>query len=160
MKTAIHRRDPEIQLYFPIWYHGHGRKMYVERFDRKNHTLIISGSAAKVVIKKASSVYSDVKGWLVDWEVVQFRPYEEGVLGRTHFDDDDLAAAFGLSDDSDEFGDWLIERYGADSAAQGKYIRWRDFLNIPCPGTGGNGDPNISIDLDDEIRNAVRQLLA
>ena len=162
MATAVRRRDPQIRLYFPVWCHHHGSKMFVELFDQQNRVLVISGSAAEVIIKKASSVYPnypDVEGWFGDWEVVQCRPYETGVRGRSQFSDEDLAAAFGLSDDSGKFGDWLIDQFGADAAEQGKYIRWGNFLNIPCPGTGNDGDPNVSIHLDDEIQNAVRQLL-
>jgi hypothetical protein len=133
--------------------------MCVEQLDKQNHILVISGSAAKVTIRKVSSVYQDTKGWFVDWEIVQCQPYEEGVRGRSQFNDEDIVVAFGLSEGSGRFGDWLIERFGADSAEQGKYIRWENFLNIPCPGTGHDGDPNISIYLDEEIQDAVRQLL-
>jgi hypothetical protein len=59
----------------------------------------------------------------------------------------------------EESGEWLLDRYGGDSAAQGFYIRWRNCLNIPCPGTGHDGDPNISVTLSDDIKEAVRQLL-
>ena len=159
MKTAVQRRDPEIRWYFPIWCHHHGSKMRVEQLDQQNHILVISGSAAKVTIRKASSVYPDAKGWFVDWKVVQYKPYDEGACGRSQFNDEDISAAFGLSESSGKFGEWLIKQFGADSAEQGKYIRWKNFLNIPCPGTGHDGDPNVSIHLDEEIQNAVRQLL-
>ncbi|MBI2052554.1 MAG: hypothetical protein HYT38_02685 [Candidatus Sungbacteria bacterium] len=160
MATAVRRKDPQIRWYHPVWCHHHGAKMRVEQVDPQNHILIISGSAAEVTIRKASSMSPDVEGWFVDWEVVQERPYGTGVRGRSWFSDKDLAAAFGLSDDSGVFGDWLIDQFGADSAEQGKYIRWKGFLNIPCPGTGHDGDPNVSIHLDDEIRNAVQQLFS
>ncbi|MCX6813615.1 MAG: hypothetical protein NT078_00045, partial [Candidatus Azambacteria bacterium] len=117
--------------------------MRVKKLDLLRHILIIGSSAARIVIRKASWVYPGAKGWFVDWEVNQYKPYKEGVLGRSRFNDDELAAAFGLSDNSGNFGDWLIERFGADSAEQGKYIRWKTFLNIPCPGTGNDGDPNV-----------------
>lgn len=42
---------------------------------------------------------------------------------------------------------------------QGAFIRYGNFLNIPSPGTGHDGDPNISILIDGPIRRAVRQLL-
>lgn len=144
------------------WCHHHGSKMYVESLDQQNRILVISGSAAKVTIRRASSVYPDIKRkeWFVDWEVVQCAPCKEGTRGRTRFSDEDLAAAFGLSDSSGKSGDWLIQEFGAHVAEQGKYIRWGVYLNIPCPGTGNDGDPNVSIHLDDEIRNAVQQLLA
>lgn len=158
MKASV-QRDPEIRLYFPIWCHLHGSKMRVKKLNLLQHILVIGSSAAKIVIRKALWVHSGAKGWFVDWEVNQYKPYKEGVWGRVHFTDKELAAAFGLSDDSGKFGDWLIRRFGADSAEQGKYIRWKTFLNIPCPGTGNDGDPNVSIHLDKEIQNAVRQLL-
>ncbi len=159
MKTAVQRRDPAFRWYFPIWCHHHGNKMRVEQLDEQNRTLVISGSAAKVMIRRASSVYPDAKGWFVDWEVVQCKPYEEGVRGRSQFNDGDLQAAFGLSKNSGKYGQWLIDQFGADVADQGKYIRWRNFLNIPCPGTGHDGDPNVSIHLDEQIQDAVRRLL-
>jgi len=162
MEGSVQRRQkPKIRLYIPIWYHPHGSKMCVESLDQQNRILIISGSAAKVTIRRTSSVYPDIKkDWFVDWEVVQCALYKEGTRGRTRFNDEDLAAAFGLSDNSGKLGDWLIEQFGADSAKPGGYIRWEEFLNIPCPGTGQDGDPNVSIRLDEEIRNAVQQLLA
>jgi hypothetical protein len=133
--------------------------MLVEQFDKENQALVISGNSAKVTIRKASSVHPNAKGWFVDWEVVHNRPYEEWVRGRSRFNDDDLEAAFGLSENSGKFGDWLIKQFGADVANQGKYIRWKKFLNIPCPGTGNDGDPNVSIHLDEEIQDTVRELL-
>ena len=152
-------RKPNIHLYHPDWCHHHGAKMVVVSLDPLNEILVIAGSAAKVTIQKASCVFPGKQGWFVDWEVVQCRPLEEGARGRVLFSDADLAAAFGLSDRSGKFGGWLIARYGADVAEQGKYIRWQQFLNIPCPGTGHDGDPNVSIHIDGKIRDAVCQLL-
>jgi len=130
--------------------------MRVEEFDSGNHLLVIAGSAARVRITRRATTVDE--GWFVDWEVVQTQ--QEKVNGRVIFTSDDLRAAFGLSEESGRFGDWLIKRFGADSAAQGRYIRWKNFLNIPCPGTGHDGDPNVSIHFDEEIQDAVRQLLA
>ncbi len=133
--------------------------MRVQQLDRESKRLDIAGSAAKAVIKRASLVYPGAKGWFVDWEVVQSYPCDEVVRGRRQFNDDELTAAFGLTDNPGEHGLWLLDRFGGDSAEQGQYIRWRNFLNIPCPGTGHDGDPNISIRLNEEIKEAVRQLL-
>lgn len=158
-ETTVQRRDPEIRWGIPIWCHHHGSKMRVKHFELINHVLVISGNAARITIRKASDVFLDAKGWFVDWEVAQCKPYQEGVRGRVRFNDEDLAAAFGLSQSSGRFGERLIEQFGADSADQGKYIRWKGFLNIPCPGTGHDGDPNVSIHIDSKIQNAVQKLL-
>jgi len=152
------RKDPEIRLYFPVWYHHHGMKMRVKELNKEKQTLIISGSAASVSIGRAPIGFITTAMWSVEWKII-WSP-AEFTGGRIIFNSDELRAAFGLSDDSGEHGDWLIERFGGDSAEQGKYIRWKKFLNIPCPGTGHDGDPNVSIDIDEEMRNAVKQLLA
>ena len=153
MKTKVVRRDPEMGGFgIPIWCHHHGSKMRIQCFNKNESFVFIKGSAASLRIILVPNGL-----WLVEWEV------ENGIFkkvnGSTVFTRDELRAAFGLSDDSGKFGGWLIDQYGADSAQQGVYIRWKDFLNIPCPGTGHDGDPNISIHLDDEIKIAVRQLL-
>lgn len=41
----------------------------------------------------------------------------------------------------------------------GYFLRADDFLNIPCPGTGRDGDPNISIEIDVAMRDAVQEFL-
>ena len=155
MKKPAQPRDPEIRWYFPIWCHHHGSKMCVKKFSKENHLLVIAASAASVRITRRSSTADG--WWFVEWEVVHSQ--QEKVNGCVIFGSDELRAAFGLSGDSGRFGDWLIERFGAESAEQRMYIRWKNFLNIPCPGTGHDGDPNVSIHLNEEIQNAVRQLL-
>ncbi|MDP2630772.1 MAG: hypothetical protein Q8P56_05175 [Candidatus Uhrbacteria bacterium] len=157
--TAVRRTEPEIRIYCPIWFHHHGSKMKVVAFDEKECRLVIAGSAAKITIRPGRQIQEGGDGWVVDWEVIQRVAYDEATRGRRQFDSDELAAAFGLTGDSGDFGQWMIDQYGAHSAEQGKYIRWEDFLNIPCPGTGHDGDPNVSIHLDEKIKNAVRQLL-
>jgi hypothetical protein len=161
-KQTNQRRDPEIRFGVPIWHHPYGSKMCIQEFSPENQILVISSSAAKVTIRKASSVYQDAKDWFVDWEVVYYKPYQEGVQGRSSFSDDDLMEAFGLYKESPEIfvGDQLIKQFGATAGDYGKYIRWKKFLNIPCPGTGHDGDPNVSIYLHEKIQNAVLRLLA
>lgn len=156
MKTVVQRRAPETRLWgIPNWCHHHGSKMRVEEFSKGNYLLVIAGSAASVRITRRAKTVDEE--WFVEWEVVQSQ--QAKVNGRAFFASDDLRAAFGLSQESGEFGDWLIEQFGADSASQGKFIRWKNFLNIPCPGTGHDGDPNVSIHIDDDVQNAIRQLL-
>jgi len=159
MDKVIVSRKPKINVFFPVWWHHHGSKMRVDSLDLKDHTLIISGSAAKVEIIKASVLYPKAKGWFVDWEVIQCVPYKERTRGRAWLSKEDLEDAFGLSNGTDEFSTWLIDEYGADCAGQGKYIRWKNYLNIPCPGTGHDGDPNVSIQIEGDIQKAVEQLL-
>lgn len=172
MKTGaeVRSRPPTIRQYFPDWWHHHGRKMRVTQLDEGLRRLVFSASAAKITIfrplagnerggwKNAGS--SEEPGWIVEWEVILHKAHEEVSRGRRHFSKAQLAAAFGLSLESGDYGQWLLDRYGADSAEQALYIRWGRFLNIPCPGTGHDGDPNVSIELDEEHYHAVCLLLA
>jgi hypothetical protein len=104
MKETI-RSVPKINLYFPDWCHGHGDEMRVTKFNNmSDFSIVISGSAAKITITKAEAKYTDAKGWFVDWEVIQFRPYDGVVRGRRLFDDGELAAAFGLTNNSGDHG--------------------------------------------------------
>ena len=149
-----------VQNGFPEWFHHHGIKMKMKFFSFELSTIIIDSSAAKVNIEKSSSMYPDTNMWIVDWAVVQCRPLNEGVSGRVCFSRENLATAFMISRDLTDIGSqWMIERFEADSASQGKYIRRKNFLNIPCPGTGHDGDPNVSIFVSEEMKRAVFQLL-
>ncbi|MDD4290128.1 MAG: hypothetical protein PHH83_02510 [Patescibacteria group bacterium] len=147
---------------FPVWWHHHGFKMRAEPLDKEKCILVISGSAAKITIKNILSEYPNYSfgdGWLVDWEVHQWTPLGLKTIGRRQFNNEELLAAFGISSESGDTGGWLIEEFGAESAQQGKYIRWKEYLNIPCPGTGHDGDPNVSVYIEEDIEKAIKQLL-
>lgn len=156
MQESVLRKDPQTWQGCPIWWHHHGFKMGVVQFSKRQRFLVIGRNAASVKITPAALTVDE--GWWVEWEVVQSQ--QEKVNGRTVFTSDELRAAFGLSQESGVLSDWLIERFGADCASQKKFIRWQEYLNIPCPGTGHDGDPNVSISIDNkEIQNAIRELL-
>lgn len=139
-------------LDIPSWWHSHGDKMSVRSFAPKIH-LVIAGSAATLTIKRAPPEVGDGM-WHVSWRVVQFapEPFTEEVWGRRIFTGEELLLAFGRPN-SDGPSSLHEER-------QGKFIRLGNFLNIPCPGTGHDGDPNVSVYLTDEIRAAVSGLLS
>lgn len=98
--------------------------------------------------------------WDLEWTVAEYWPTEELVRGKRRFRTETLQSAFGLSDTSPYHGRPLIERFGGEAASQGEFIRWRDFLNIPGPGTGHDGDANISIRLSPQTDKAICQLIA
>jgi hypothetical protein len=125
--------------------------MTVENFNRETNQLVLSGSVARLYI---SHVFGSQKEWAVDWEITE--PNGK-VVGSTIFSNTDLALAFDIISGFNH--EELAKRYDAESASQGRYIRWKRYLNIPCPGTGLDGDPNISIWLSEPIKNAVKELL-
>jgi len=144
VKIRREKRDPELKPSFgcPVWWHNHGDKMRVEKLKEDTLSLTITGSA--------------VKNWLVVWKI---RHGLAEVEGSVVLKFEKLLAAFGLSEEFREYSGWLVEQFGCDSACQGGFIRWKNFLNIPCPGTGNDGDPNVSIFISREIKDAVRKLL-
>lgn len=138
----------------PSWWHAHGRKLGVKSYDL-DQGVILEASAARLQIQPVAD-FPDA--WLVIWRL-KYSP-SSWVEGRIEFLTEELEAAFGLSDLSGRFGDWLIAVYGADSAQQGKFIRYQEFLNIPDPGTGHDGDPNISVEVDEIVQQAVRLVIS
>jgi len=157
MKTKWKRR--EIGIAYPAWFNRNGHKMQLQKINiarDKKELYIVGGSSALLSIKQFNRPSG--RAWLIEWMLI--KSITEKVNGQVVFDYDDLSAAFGLSNYSSDLGDWVIAEFGATSAQQGKYIRAKDYLNIPCAGTGQDGDPNISIELDIEIKDAIRQLLA
>lgn len=149
----MEERCPELDKRKPVWWHHHATKMRVVAFGLCKDVLVIQGSVAELVITRKGA------SWLVTWKVVQGP--EQHTIGQALFSDIDLLVAFGLrlGIDNSRCSRWLIERYGGTAARQGKYIRYKNHLNIPCPGTGHDGDPNISIDVDEGMQEAVRQLV-
>jgi len=158
MKTAI-PRTPTLESGHPDWWHHHGAKVQAVGIDFNNKILMFNASAMRLIIWPTSILptMSD-RSWLVEWHVIQSRASNESVQGRRLFSNDELAAAFGIIEESGDYGQWLIDRYGAESAEPGLFIRWRDCLNIPGPGTGHDGDSNVSIKLTPEIKEAVGKL--
>jgi hypothetical protein len=144
---------PKMRYGHPEWCHNHCNKMAIEKLDLGNKCLIIAGSAASVRITRVATTVDE--GWFVDWEVVQSQREKAG--GRVIFSTSDLRVAFGLLTERPRH-EFLEQQYGAQCAVQGTYIRWGNYLNIPCPGTGHDGDPNVSIELSEEIKDAVCRL--
>lgn len=145
-------------LFGPNWWHHHGTKMHLQEVQNRR-LLIISGSVAKIIISPATDAALPENTWLLKWEVHHSR--KEGVQGCVLFSTKNLRAAFSIPPTEPEPGHkWLYDQYGATSAIQGKYIRQGAHLTIPCPGTGHDGDPNISLELNDEICGAVTKLMA
>lgn len=138
------------EMGIPVWCHHHATKMRLVAVGIFNDMLMIQGNAAEVMIMRSGN------GWAVTWKVNHGG--DSFVSGRTLFSYDNLWKAFFynpvIADES-----FLLERFGGTAASQGKFIRWKEWLNIPGPGIGHDGDPNVSIKLDDEMKKAVEQLL-
>lgn len=137
---------------WPAWWSAKGLKMVLTGSDPRGQ-IIIESKAAKLELLR--DIHQ--RGWNVHWRIEG----PSSVSGRVWMSDEQVAGAFGLQDAVEiwEGNAWFLERYGADSVSPAVYIRYQNFLNIPCPGTGYAGDPNISIELDDRMKEAVRSFL-
>lgn len=141
--------EPRWRTLGPVWWHHHGDKMKIQTCTKD--VVLIKGSAAVLKITKATK-----KEWLVVWEI------NHGcseVSGQILFLKSELEQAFGIKNDVVEYSEWLIEQYGGTTASQRTFIRYKEWLNIPCPGTGHDGDPNISIKINKEIKEAILNLI-
>lgn len=157
---TVYPREPEMKGVFrvPSWWHHHGDKMILTQVAEDKKSFVLEGSAARLEVAY-TELGDDCKGFLVSWEVRQSR--SEKVNGTVFFTPETLRAAFGLVDQHSmgQYCPWLIKEYGGTVAYQRYFIRWNQYLNIPHPGTGHDGDPNISIELHQKILDAVTLLL-
>ena len=144
-------------MFGPKWWHHHGSKMRVKEFCSGQKTLVLAGSAATVQIMPWPIEGQKPEPWGVEWEVKQSR--NEKANGRVFMNDKQLAGAFGLAEYRDELSQSILRDFPAECAHQGKFIRQGEYLNIPGPGTGHDGDPNASIQINGEIKAAVGALL-
>lgn len=109
---------------------------------------------------KIRQVYSRDKytlAWRVNHSGGFDTPYTAGSI---EVNSNDLKLMFAFLDGAEEGSAWMLRQYGGTAAVQGKFLRHNRYLNIPGPGTGEDGDANISIFVSDEIMMAVRDMLA
>lgn len=149
-----HEVVPLLDIDWPDWWHYHGYDMVLEELSPDKEYLKISSNSAQLLIKR----HFNNKDWYVDRQLIHRQSYQR-FEGSIVMNDDQIRAAFGLDDTYSETSEELIRLYGGTVAVQGLFIRYRDFLNIPNPGAGNDGDQNISIKLDGQIKGAVKQIL-
>lgn len=157
-KKPIFPRVPELKMCdIPVWCHHHCSKMRVTPTDGSQDKVVIAGSVATLTITRGPD--SSRTNFVINWEII-WSGVGEKVNGCVWMSKINLKTAFGLRCGwCPEEGRQLINAYGGEAAFPGQFIRWKNFLNIPGPGTGHDGDPNISVKLDEEIIAAVRRFL-
>ena len=140
----------------PSWLVGHGIKMEVH--EKGLGTLTLKGSVARLEIVSFGPKAGPHE-YKVAWNVTHVDGYTSGSVNMNR---DDVARAFGIVNGMGDGGGALRAPDGKEihAAAQGLYFRRSRYLNIPHPGTGRQGDPNISVYVTDEIRKAVFELIS
>jgi len=139
----------------PSWFHPHGTKIKCIGFDDASaptRIMLLEANAVKIKIYSYAG-----HGYIVEYTITQSPDSQN--TGKVWMSKENLGAAFGFSDTCKAFsGQWLANEYGADVASQGKYIRYGKFLNIPGPGTGHDGDANVSILIDEIIQEYFTEI--
>jgi len=142
----------------PTWFHHHGTKISYIGFDNQGspeRIMLLESSAVEIRIHRRGR---SENAYIVEYRITQ----SPDSFNYCHIcmSKKNLEEAFGLSNTCPEFGgQWLADEYGADVAQQGQYIRYGKFLNIPGPGTGNDGDPNVSILVDEKMQKVIREIL-
>ena len=136
-------------LGIPEWFHMHGNKIRVREADPAKPLLVLASNSVEVRIHPHVG-----QGWDLEYEIRQ--PDGPPTKGTFWMCTRDFRAAFRMSDECHEtWGAPVILQYGGHVAHEDKYIRFEKYLNIPRPGTGDDGDPNVSIWVDDGIQASV-----
>lgn len=142
----------------PVWHHHHSFKVdfvgYNNANSPQNKTLILESNAIEVKIYRAP----ETSAWIFEYKIRQ--PVSMFFSGKVWMSKEDLETVFGLSNKCEKmWGQGILDSYGGDVAYQGKYIRYKNFLNVPGPGTGDDGDPNVSIEINDVIKEEIKFLI-
>lgn len=152
-ETAQRRGDDPAQ---PIWWYHHGFKLMVTNCDIPNRCVVFATNTASIRFTQRAMTVDE--GWFVDW-MIRYGQQDQ-MSGRIVLSTRDLLIAFDLEVPKEAESDSVLtRRFDAEVARQGRYIRTGPFLNIPGPGTGSDGDPNMSIYLEKSIRVAMDKLL-
>lgn len=105
-----------------------------------DHEVVIGNKTARLQIRPSVNAGTYMIFWYIAFSAVEF------VNGCLQMHSSDLRRAFILIDI-------------ASTTLAGHYIRRGRFLKLPTRGASDDGDPNISVCLSDDIREAVARLL-
>lgn len=120
--------------------------------------------------RRGPSAPAKQRSFRIQWELRHSA--EEMTMGTRVVSEDDLRGMFGLPLAPDAYScdhphiRWAHACVSAtgDSFEQvighsGYFLRADDFLNVPGPGIGKDGDPNISIEITVAMRDAVQNFM-
>lgn len=138
----------------PDWHHPKSRQMQLEKAD--DSCVVIMAPAARLEIIEMLDAET-IHKWIVRWEI--FFREERGTRGEIVMTASQLCAAFALNERSEGSDHWLANSYQEIASLEGMYFRYDRWLNIPGPGTGKDGDPNISVCLTDDMKKSITDMV-
>jgi hypothetical protein len=140
----------------PAWWHPHGFKMGLQEINPRvnaNHAFLRIGTGVAQV-EVAADDGGRTMSFSVHWTLIHSRGR---VSGTVYMLGDILTAAFGLTDVTSPDSESFVAKYKATAGAHGIFLRRGNYLSLPCPGTGSDGDPNVSLYLSPEIKAAIEK---
>lgn len=149
-------------LGYPYWYHNGGDEVIyigMKAANAPSRVFLLKSKSVELFIYKDWASPQQEESWMVKYHIKHplIPTYTEGLVLMTT---QELKTAFGLSGDCDaDYGQGVIDVCGGDVAKEGTYLRFQEYLNIPGPGYGRDGDPNISIRVGKGTKNALGEFL-
>jgi hypothetical protein len=148
--------DASSRVLTPVWWNQRGAHMRLDRVDPTRLVIQNESKTAQLTINPT----------LDKWRVSLRLQHGPGWQMATTLllSTEEVRAAFALSNTPTE-GTAALQHIckfsggECDTGEFGKFVRWDYFLNLPCAGTGEDGDPNLSLYLSPEIVAAVDQFL-
>jgi hypothetical protein len=145
----------------PAWFHIYGELMHptFNPLFAGNKLRFTTGSTHVTIYKSSRPGL-----WKVKWTIYRTNPHmlkeseKDKVEGTVTLTTQELYLAFDsvLGSYSKEGTDReFTRRHNLTVGIKGKYVRKGSHLNIPCMGTGDEGDPNASIWLSKEVSVAL-----
>ena len=142
----------------PDWWE---RQLPIMNFIHDENVLMLVSASTEFTILPLQHNH-----WLIGWKKTRTRyggnplEFSSGavVLNRA-----EMYSAFGFYGQAHEFdstlANMLRRRYRADVCALHKFMRTGPYLIFPGPGTGAVGDPNVSIEITDQIKKEILSML-
>lgn len=139
-------------LMTPPWFHRSGYEMrlggyHINRPIGKEECILLGCKNHQIQISPVGQAFKLL------WKINGTYPLRH-FQGEILLDSEEIQLAFNLCSrvSNGHNGDW-------DRKKRGLFIGKGPYLNIPGPGTGEDGDPNISVLVTANVREAVKELL-
>lgn len=136
----------------PHWWHGRGKTVYDAGNRRDRSIVTLTSKSCHLKIQRTGE-----NEWIVS--VYMHYPGKNRTTHERYFNAVELATAFDTPRDLSVGNGLYAFRRRANFGVEGLFIRRGNFLNIPCPGSGVDGDPNMSIRLTAHIREKIGRFL-
>ncbi|MDO8579772.1 MAG: hypothetical protein Q7R72_02800 [bacterium] len=146
---ALHELD------IPVWCHSHCTKMSVIQSSNESVLLCTHLDIKNCAVWVRIDKFPGQNLFCLEYKLTH--GLENWATGKIVFSRETLRLAFAIDGFCSEHNQWILSEFGGDAAVPGKFIRWKDYVNFPGPGTGHSGDANVSVKIRPEMAEAIRR---